>query len=718
MKKLSIFLITIFFIFYSYATAERKYAIYETATGEKLSINEWAEKSLKYDVIFFGEFHDDTLIHQLQKEYLTALYEKNSNIAVSMEMFERDAQNAINDYLNGKLSEEDFLKRSRPWPDYKTFYRPLLELAKSHNAPVIAANVPRKYASMYSNDGMAVIDKLPASERGLIAAKMKIKEDEYQKMFYKTMYMNLGVDSNATLTPNQENTMYLYYGAQCLKDETMAESIINFLFYSTHADYKLIHFNGDFHSNNYLGTVQKVWDRKKDVKIAVITPLYVDAGKNPDFDATTKGHCDYLIVLENKPQTPVTQSMMGGHLGENYIMSHKININIEPSKHFIEGTDTFKFKNPILKKASVNLLKDLSVESFSSPNGEVDYKISEIKNDSLYQSIIFSGRKGEISELVIKYKGEVYHSPNVTLLNQKHSNTPGIISDAKSEGIYLPGGSYFPQADKDLANFDVKVTVPKEMVMITSGTLVSSNTFGDKITYNYKTELQTDDVILVGGRYVSIDSIYDGKKFSVFTFEKSNVATTYLNASIEYYNLYTKLFGPYPYKSFSIVENFFATGFGMPGYTLLSNKLMAMPFILLNPGSLAHEFVHNWWGNSIYVDYNLGNWCEALTTFSANYYYNVLTKKDDAALDWRKKALLSMESLPEKNNYPVIKFKSQQNNDDATVGYQKGAFVFYEVYKLLGEQRFFQALKNFAVRLKGRRTQWFVIFAMFKEQIM
>jgi len=98
-----------------------------------------------------------------------------------------------------------------------------------------------------------------------------------------------------------------------------------------------------------------------------------------------------------------------------------------------------------------------------------------------------------------------------------------------------------------------------------------------------------------------------------------------LNESINYYKEYTKLFGKYPYKSFSVVENFFATGFGMPGYTLLSNKLMVMPWVTLSPGSLAHEFVHNWWGNSVFTDNNAGNWCEALTTFSTNYYYNIIT---------------------------------------------------------------------------------------------
>ena len=224
--------------------------------------------------------------------------------------------------------------------------------------------------------------------------------------------------------------------------------------------------------------------------------------------------------------------------------------------------------------------------------------------------------------------------------------------------------------------------------------------------YKIKTELATDDMTIIGGRFNIIESMYEGKRFSVYTIDNGSVAKTYLNAIVDYYKLYTKILGPYPYSGFAVVENFFATGFGMPGYTLLSNKLMSMPWITLTPGSLAHEFVHNWWGNSVYIDKNLGNWCEGLTTFCSNYYYNILFNKEKDAVDWRKKALMSMEALPERKNYPLSKFKYQNTGDDATVGYSKGGFLFYEALKLLGEDRFFLGLRNFAEKFKGKRASW------------
>lgn len=142
-----------------------------------------------------------------------------------------------------------------------------------------------------------------------------------------------------------------------------------------------------------------------------------------------------------------------------------------------------------------------------------------------------------------------------------------------------------------------------------------------------------------------------------------------------------------------------------------------MPWVTLAPGSLAHEFVHNWWGNSVFVNYEEGNWCEALTTFSTNYYYNILTENDDGALSWRKNALIAIDDLPDARRYPVSEFVTQRDSYDAVIGYQKGAFALYELYKFMGKQAFFDALKEFATKKKGRMANWNDLLQSFADQI-
>jgi uncharacterized iron-regulated protein len=703
--------------------AERNYKIVNTSNGKEISIEDMAELSNKFDVIFFGEFHDDSLIHKLQMEYLDEFYDENEKFAVSLEMFERDVQSILNDFLSDKIDEDQFTKTSNPWPDYKKFYKPLVDFSKKNELYVLGANIPRKYAAMYARGGMSALISLPEDEKKLFAKELVLKNNQYQTNFFNTM---LNSDTAAKmLSPNEENTLLLYYGAQCIKDETMAESILNYI--NQNPGYKVLHFNGDFHSNSYLGTAQMLKDRKPSLKIAVITPIYYEKESDIKINNDLKKLSDYVIFLQ-EPAREQSQMIMGGgggvHLGENFVNAHNIEVKIYPESSYLIGVDSITFNNPILKSGSLKILSSLEVNEVSCPDCKIKMSIKVvdknyneifIENETYNNQSYGSQNIKEIKNITIKYQGKVNFPPSETNLIQRHSNSAGIISGKDNEGLYLPGRSWYPQADKDLANFKVKVEIPKDYTLVTSG-IITKGTNDKNNIFNIKTEFAIDDLTLVGGKYKTLTKKYDSVDFYAFTFDSSKFAETYLDASIEYYKLYTGLFGTYPFKTFSIVENFFATGFGMPGYTLLSNKLLAMPWVTLSPGSLAHEFVHNWWGNGVFTEYDRGNWCEALTTFSANYYYNVLVNKNADAIDWRKKSLISIDALPPEKNYPVADFKYQSDNYDAAIGYQKGGFIFYEVFKILGKDSFFNALKTFATKYKGKRAYWSSLSSQFAEQ--
>ena len=79
------------------------------------------------------------------------------------------------------------------------------------------------------------------------------------------------------------------------------------------------------------------------------------------------------------------------------------------------------------------------------------------------------------------------------------------------------------------------------------------------------------------------------------------LAGKYLEATAQYLEMYRGLIGPYPYGKFALVENFWETGYGMPSFTLLGPQIIRFPFILTS--SYPHEILHNWWGNSVFVDY-------------------------------------------------------------------------------------------------------------------
>ena len=71
----------------------------------------------------------------------------------------------------------------------------------------------------------------------------------------------------------------------------------------------------------------------------------------------------------------------------------------------------------------------------------------------------------------------------------------------------------------------------------------------------------------------------------------SNLAARYLETAARYLDMYGDLIGPYPYRKFALVENFWETGYGMPSFTLLGPKVIRLPFILHS--SFPHEILHN-----------------------------------------------------------------------------------------------------------------------------
>jgi len=293
--KISIIVLLFFLCFSALFSLESlEIKIIDSSSGEEVDLKEMTEGLLKQKVIFFGEYHDNAILHKLELDLLKELYKHDPQIAISLEMFERDVQIYLDDYLSGKITEEEFLSNSRPWPNYETDYKPLIEFAKEFKLDVIAANIPRRYASEVSKKGLRALDSLDMSERDYIATQYMILNDEYKDRFIETMKENM---SHNPMKPMGMSMDYdqIYY-AQCIKDDTMAESIQRYI---TKDPGKLvIHYNGDFHSRKHLGTAQKLELLEPDLNIKVIAPSIVT--KYSDYLPADLEEADFLILILEK----------------------------------------------------------------------------------------------------------------------------------------------------------------------------------------------------------------------------------------------------------------------------------------------------------------------------------------------------------------------------------------------------------------------------------
>lgn len=235
----------------------------DTESGKAVTAKEAAEKLSSYDVVLFGEFHDSAPVHTAELELFAALVKENGEReALSMEMFERDNQSVLDAYLAGTVSEAEFFARSRPWPNYETDYRPLVELAKRESLPVIAANVPRPLAAILAKSGS--LDAIPSDQRRWLPEKTYAPEGPYRERFYEAMKKVA-----AAGMPVHAEKIEDMYRAQCLKDDAMAENIAHFL--DQHPGRSIFHIQGEFHGTGRLGVFAKLHALRPALKIALIT---------------------------------------------------------------------------------------------------------------------------------------------------------------------------------------------------------------------------------------------------------------------------------------------------------------------------------------------------------------------------------------------------------------------------------------------------------------
>ena len=293
---LKVLLFSIFTALLNYTVSaqitDSDFRIYD-AQGNAATIRQIIDAAGKSDVVFLGENHDDATAHYLQAEIFKKIFEadsKSRKIALSMEMFERDVQTVVDEYLKDLITEKKFLDDSRPWNNYKTDYRPLVEFAKQNNLPVIAANAPRRYVNMVSRTGRESLKQLsPDAKRWLASLPYAFASETYAAKFDALMG-NMKSETNA---PSK------MLEAQALWDATMAFSIAEQTKKEKNA--LVVHLNGGFHTENRLGTAEQLLKINPKTKILVVTMRYEDDFTK--FDKAKHENLGDFVILTNAKVT-------------------------------------------------------------------------------------------------------------------------------------------------------------------------------------------------------------------------------------------------------------------------------------------------------------------------------------------------------------------------------------------------------------------------------
>jgi uncharacterized iron-regulated protein len=270
------------------------------------------------DVLFVGETHDNAVAHLLEAELLRRADEKygaaspkRRDVALSLEMFERDVQTVLDEYLSGLISERHFLLSSRPWRNYETDYRPLVEYARGRRLPVIAANAPARYVSRVSSQGPASLAALSKDvvKSWLPPLPFPAASEAYAAKFNRFMTGDAAPTPAPTSTPataatpartdaaaqaSPHGSTHLLE-AQTLRDASMAYRIAEFL--KRGRDPLVVQVNGTFHSEERMGVPEQLARYRTKARAVVVT-IVPDEGF-PAFDAPRLGRLgDFVIITD------------------------------------------------------------------------------------------------------------------------------------------------------------------------------------------------------------------------------------------------------------------------------------------------------------------------------------------------------------------------------------------------------------------------------------
>ena len=257
-----------------------------TGEGKKADYRNMLRSALRADVVFFGELHDNPIAHWLELEITKDLFsEKGENLILAAEMFETDNQLIIDEYFAGIIKESSFESEARLWNNYKTDYKPLLDFARVNGLRFVASNIPRRYAAVVASGGFEALLKLSQDALGYIAP-LPVEYDP-ELPCYKDM-LSMGPAIGGPMAKNINENLPK---AQAIKDATMAHSIVKY----RQPSQSVIHYNGSYHSDRYMGIIWYLNRYSPGLKISTITTVLQD-------DITTmkeehKGKADFVIVV-------------------------------------------------------------------------------------------------------------------------------------------------------------------------------------------------------------------------------------------------------------------------------------------------------------------------------------------------------------------------------------------------------------------------------------
>ena len=237
----------------------------EAGSGRSLAFDEVVDRLVEADMVALGELHDSGPGHDAQLALTRAIVERRGGGTIALEQFERDVQDVVDAYVDGRIEREG-LDAARPWKNHDEHYHAVLELARELDLRVVAANAPRELASRVGREGQTEL------QRSLYAPRhVQLNEPEYRRRFDEAMGGGGGHGGHGSGGGLGAAALQRFFTAQVLRDESMAEAISDEVARRGDPAKPVLLWCGRFHSDYGLGAVSRVASRRPDWRIEVVS---------------------------------------------------------------------------------------------------------------------------------------------------------------------------------------------------------------------------------------------------------------------------------------------------------------------------------------------------------------------------------------------------------------------------------------------------------------
>lgn len=385
------------------------------------------------------------------------------------------------------------------------------------------------------------------------------------------------------------------------------------------------------------------------------------------------------------------------------ILNHDIDLHFDLESGRIQVEDQI---DVVVTESPLRLVlgKDLEIDRAMEGDQPLPFEVDTgDKASNLISLKIPDHPRGKLTRITLKYHGRM---PQVDFSDGRHrgSEIGGYIN--KDSALLLSTAHWYPTVPEQstLLTYNLRVYAPKGQEVMAAGDRQPPGGFFKKQDHtSFRMQYPTEGINVISGPYhVRTRKVKGISLATFFTDDDEEQSEAYLSGMEGHLKNFEERFGPYPYSSMAVVDSPLMEGLGFPQFTIIGKRLLRIPGMI--QGSLGHEMLHNWWGNSVYPNMERGNWSEGLTTYLHDHTGAV--KKIGGAAARRElleRYTIYTQSGPEPS---LAEFREREDGAGLAVGYDKAAYVFGMLESEIGTERFYSGLKRFGEENRFRIATW------------